>query len=129
MLARPLRSEPKPTKPDDLPKVVVATPLGAITGATTKLTLRGQKLDKITGVRCQPATATVKLVSKGPTGDVPRVGNTQAEIEVTLPPGFADATVSVIVTNAAGESKAHALIVDKTLPVVEKEPNNGFGFA
>jgi hypothetical protein len=129
LFASRLRGEPKPPKPEDLPKVVVATPMSVTVGATTKLTLRGQKLDKLTGVRCQPAVATVKLVNKGTTGDVPRVGNTQAEIELSLPPGFPDATVTVTVTSAAGESRAHALIVDKVLPVVEKEPNNGFAQA
>jgi hypothetical protein len=125
----PVRSEPKPSKPDDLPKIVVATPMSVIPGATTRLTLRGQKLDKITGVRIEAASAGAKVVNKGTTGDVPRVGNTQAEIELTLPPDFTGAMVNVIATNAAGESKAHSLIVDRALPVVEKEPNNGFAQA
>jgi hypothetical protein len=103
--------------------------MGVIAGATTKITLRGQKLDKITAVRCRAPAATVKLIKTGTTGDVPRVGNTQAEIELTLPPDFTGATVNVIAINATGESKSHPLIVDKALPVVEKEPNNGFAQA
>jgi hypothetical protein len=128
LLATPcLRADPKPPKPENLPKIVVAAPMGVVPGATTRLTLRGRKLDKITSVRCQ--AAIVKLIKTGTTGDIPRVGNTQAEIELTLPPGFIGSTVDVIVADATGESKAHALIVDMKLPVVEKEPNNGFTHA
>jgi hypothetical protein len=127
--ASSLHSEPKAAKPAELPKLVVAVPLGVTAGATTKITLRGQKLDGITDVHCQASAATVKLLKKSTASDIPHVGNTQAEIELTLPADFADATVEVSVDNAAGESKPLKLIVDKKPAVPEKEPNNGFAQA
>jgi hypothetical protein len=124
--SEPARSDPPAPKPEDLPGVVVAIPLGAVTGAISKVTLRGQKLDGITSIRCESPGASVKLVNKGKTGDVARVGNTQAEVELTVQPDFPGSTVSLVVSNAAGESKPYALMIDRTLPVAEKEPNNGF---
>ena len=122
----PLRSEPKPAKPADLPKLVVAVPLGVTAGVTTKVTLRGQKLDGVTAVHCQAQAATIKLLIQSTAGDISHVGNTLAEIELTIPADFADATIDISVTSAAGESKPLKLIVDKKPAVAEKEPNNGF---
>jgi pre-peptidase len=124
-----LRAEPKPPKPEDLPKIVVACPIGVVLGAATKVSLRGQKLDSASAVRCQAPTAKVKLLGKGTAGDIPRVGNSHAEIELTLAAEFADKTITVTIVNAAGESNAHRLIVDKSPILTEKEPNNGFAQA
>lgn len=129
LVAPPLHADPKPPKPEDLPKVVVATPLGVVAGTTTKVTLRGSKLDGVTEVRCQSPAAKVKILSKGGTGDVPRVGNTQAEIEITLPAEYTGETVTVTLANKAGDGNAHRLIVDRGPLVAEKEPNNGFAQA
>jgi hypothetical protein len=130
-----VRGEQKPAKPDDLPKIVVAIPLGVTAGATTKVTLRGLKLDGATEVRCQAPVSRVKLLAKGAAGgvprgeDVPRVGNTQAEVEITLPADYPGSAVTVTVLTAAGESNAHRLVVDRSPAVAEKEPNNGFAQA
>jgi hypothetical protein len=129
LTAHPLRGEPKAPKPADVPKIAVASPLGVVVGTTTKVTLRGQKLDAVSEVRCQAPTAKAKLLSKGTAGDIPRIGNTQAEIELTLPADFSASTVTVTLLNAAGESNAHRLIVDRAPVVAEKEPNNGFAQA
>jgi Bacterial pre-peptidase C-terminal domain len=122
-------ADPKAAKPDESPKIVVAIPPAVLTGAATRLTLRGQKLDGVTEVRCQPAAAKVKLLSKGTADDIAGVGKTQAEIEVTLPADFADSTVTVSLVSAAGASNAHRLLVDRTPILAEKEPNNGFAEA
>jgi hypothetical protein len=54
------------------------------------------------------------------------VGDTQCEIEVTLPADAAEGTAELTVLTPAGESAPHKLLVEKTIPVVaEKEPNNG----
>jgi hypothetical protein len=124
-----LYADPKPAKPEDLPKIVVASPIGVIAGGATKVMLRGQKLDDAKEVRCQAPTAKVKLLTKGSVGDIARVGKTQAEIELTLPADYSESTVTVTVVNAAGESNAHRLIVDRTPVLAEKEPNNGFAQA
>ncbi len=124
-----MHAEPKPAKPEDLPKIVVASPLGVVAGTTTKVTLRGSKLDGVTEIRCQAPAAKVKILNKGSAGDIPRVGNTQAEIEITLPADYTGETVAVTLANKAGDSNAHRLIVDRSPVLAEKEPNNGFAQA
>jgi hypothetical protein len=113
------------------PKIVVAIPLGIKPGATTRLKLRGLKLDTATEVRCQEPKGSAKLLKKGSARvsdpkEANRVGNTEAEIEVTLPPDCPARTVTVTVLTPAGESPPHALLVDRVPVVAEKEPNNGF---
>jgi hypothetical protein len=71
----------------------------------------------------------VKILNKGSAGDIPRVGNTQAEIEITLPADYTGETVAVTLANKAGDSNAHRLIVDRSPVLAEKEPNNGFAQA
>jgi Bacterial pre-peptidase C-terminal domain len=116
----------------DGPKVLVAVPLGVAPGATTKVTVRGLKLDGATEVKFTDAGVTAKVVSKGkatvPNMQEPaRVGDTQVEVEVTLPKEFKEAKAEFAVVTPDGETKPHALLVETTLPVVaEKEPNNGF---
>jgi hypothetical protein len=131
LLPLPVYGQRKKPAPPAGPKVVVAVPLGARPGATTRLTLRGLKLDAATEVRCQEPKASAKLLKKGgaPTPDpkeADRVGNTQAEVEVTLPPDCPARTVTVTVLTPAGESPPHALLVDRAPVVAEKEPNDGF---
>jgi hypothetical protein len=120
----------KPPEKKDVPQVIVAVPLGVPAGKATKVTLRGLKLDAATEVRI--AKATAKVISKGKAAvpnmqDAKRVGDTQVEIEVTLPADAAEGTAEVVVVTPGGESAPHKLLVEKTVPVVaEKEPNNGF---
>jgi Bacterial pre-peptidase C-terminal domain len=122
----------KPPEKKDAPRVVVAVPLGIPAGKATKVTLRGLKLDTATEVRCGAPKATVKIVSKGKATvpnmqEAKHVGDTQVEVEVTLPADVADGTAELTVVTPAGESAPHKLLVEKTIPAVaEKEPNNGF---
>jgi hypothetical protein len=134
LLPLPLFGQRKKPAPAAGPKIVVAIPLGLKPGAATRLTLRGLKLDAVTEVRCQGPKASAKLLKKGGVAvpsqqDVNRVGNTQAEVEITLPPDYPARTVTVTVLTAAGESPPHALLVDRGPVVAEKEPNNGFRVA
>lgn len=121
--------------PPQNPHVIVVSPLGVAPGVATKITVRGLRLDSATQVRFQDAKASVKVLSKGkapvPDKQEPtRVGDTQVEAEVTLPPSTPAGTVSFVVVNAAGESPPHRLLVDGAGgPVKEKEPNNGFAQA
>ena len=122
----------KPPEKKDAPRVIVAIPLGTPAGKTTKVTLRGLKLDAATEVRCKVTKATAKVVSKGKAAvpnmqEAKTVGDTQVEVEVTLPADAPEGTAELTVTTAAGESAPHKLLVEKKIPViVEKEPNNGF---
>ena len=119
----------------DAPRVIVAAPLGVVPGVATRVTVRGVKLDTATAVRFTDPRATAKVLSKGkaPLGkDQPaaKFGDTQVEVEVTLPPGSGPDAGSFVVVAPAGESPPHQLLVETVLPVIaEKEPNNGFQVA
>ena len=123
----------KPAPPQ--PRVTVVVPLGAISGATTRLTLRGLKLDAATEVRFPETKATVKVVKKGKAA-VPaqqaadRVGDTQVEVDVTLPADVPEGSVPFVVVTPAGTTAPHRLLVSRPGAIVkEKEPNNGFANA
>jgi hypothetical protein len=127
-----LAAEPKKPEPKKDPlRVIVAAPLGITPGVKTHLVLRGLRLDNATEVRCQEPKATTKLLKASKVG-VPkpqqanRVGDTQIEAEVTLPPDYPNRTVTVSVLTPAGESAAHSLLIDRAPVLAEKEPNNGF---
>ena len=123
-----------PKKPDDVkPKVIVAAPLGLTPGKTTKLLVRGLKLDKATEVHLLDPKGKVKILSKGKAplpnkekDDVGRYGDTQIQIEATLSADYAGPTVSFTVVTPSGESPPHTLFVDHTPIIAEKKPNNGF---
>jgi hypothetical protein len=113
------------------PRVLVPMPLGIPVGTPTRLTLRGLRLDTATEVRCQAPKATAKLLGKGKASvpkaeDTPRLGDTQVEMELTLPPDYPGHSVTVSVVTAAGESPAQPLLVEREPILTEKEPNNGF---
>ncbi len=82
-----LRAEETPPEP---PRIAISNPFAVASGSTTKLVIRGWKLDQATEVRCLTEGATVKILSKG-TAPVPgrqeakQVGDTQIEVELTLP--------------------------------------------
>lgn len=122
----------KPPKKDG-PRVTMTIPLGAAPGATTKVTVRGLKLDQATAIRFQDTKTTAKILSKGkaPVPDKSqtpdKVGDTQLVVEVTLPTGMPRGPVTFVVVTPAGETQPHRLLVETEVPVVaEKEPNNGF---
>jgi hypothetical protein len=110
----------------------VAVPLGATAGTTTRLTLRGLKFDAATEVRFPETKATVKILKKGAT-PVPnqqppdKVGNTQIEMDVTLPADAPEGSVPFVVVTPGGTTAPHRLLVSRPGAVVEeKEPNGGF---
>lgn len=124
-------ASPKPAPKATPPRFTVAWPLGVVPGKATRLKIRGFKLDTATGVRVQDPKGSARLLRKGKAGasrpqDVARVGDTEAEIEVTLSPDYPGRTVTVSAVSADGEGPAHALLVERSAVVAEKEPNDGF---
>jgi hypothetical protein len=123
-----------PKEPEDnTPKVVVAAPLGLAPGKTTKLLVRGLKLDTTTEVRLHDPKGTAKILSKGKAplpnkekDDVGRYGDTQIEIEAVLSADYAGPTATFTVVTPSGESAPHTLFVDHAPIVAEKKPNNSF---
>jgi hypothetical protein len=124
-------SQGKP--PKDMPKVVLSLPLGIPLGTSTKVILRGSRLDTASAVRCTDDKVGVKVLSKGKAGvpnqmDAAKVGDTQVEVEVAVPADF-KGDVQLVVVTPAGETPPRRVLVD-VLPVVrEKEPNNSFAQA
>lgn len=117
--------EPKP------PQVLLAVPLGAVTGQTTKIILRGQRLEGATEVCARNAEVQAKVLSSAkadpPNGlSADQVGDTQVEIEVTIPEAMDCREVALRVTTPTGESEPLKIPVDQVSPTAEKEPNPGF---
>ena len=129
-------AQPKKPDPKDAPRVLMAMPFGVAPGKATKVTLRGLKLDAAKEVRfADKATkGTIELLTKGKAGVPPqmeaaRVGDTQVEIEITLPAGVAGDSVALVVTTPGGDTVPHKLLLDRKAVVQEKEPNEGFDTA
>lgn len=132
-IAWPARgADEKPPENKDLPKILLAAPLGISPGVPAKLTFRGLKLEALTDIRFGDAKLSAKIVNKGaaapPNGqEAPRSGDTQVEVEISLPAETPAGTIVVVAQNAAGESQPYALLVNGAVPPVpEVEPNDGF---
>jgi hypothetical protein len=122
----------KKDKPKDEAKVILAQPFGVAPGKTTKLTLRGLKLDGAKEVKASKGTA--KLLKKGKVA-VPQmmeakdVGDSQVEAELTLPADVTGEEVEVTVVVSDEVKATRKVFIDRTPPVAEKEPNDGFDTA
>jgi hypothetical protein len=111
------------------PKVLMALPPGVKPGATHKVTLRGLKLDGAKEVRLSKGTAKLLKSQKVavPNGlDANKVGDSQVEVELSIPADAAGDAVTVQVVTPAGTSTEHKVLLDRTPIVTEKEPNDGF---
>jgi len=120
----------KPDTKKTEPRVLLAIPLGALPGSTTRVTIRGLNLEKVKEVKFAESGVKAKIVSQGkanvPDKNPEKVGDTQIVVEVTLPP-TQKTSVSFVVVSEQGETKPHLLLIDATMPTLkEKEPNDGF---
>jgi len=124
----------KKTDPKDAPpQVIVALPMAVELGKSTKVTLRGLRLESVTEVRFGEPRTTGKIVGKPRKIGLPNnanvniVGDSEIDIEVTLPKEVPGDVVPFTLISPAGESKPHRLLVKDGSPIiVEKEPNEGF---
>jgi hypothetical protein len=131
--ASPTLALKKLPPPKDTPKVLMSGPLGVPVGATTRIKLRGLRIEGATEVRCLPR-GTAKLLTKSKVGvsnqeDVNRVGNSVVEIELTVPADLPPGNLTIVVKTLAGESAPHIVLIDRAPVLAEKEPNNGFANA
>lgn len=99
----------------DTPKPRFAVPLLLATkpGTPAKVVVRGQRLEGVKTVTAAGGV-TVKLLgakkAAGPNNTPPeKVGDSEAEVEVTLPKGFTAATTELTLRTARGRSGAFAL--------------------
>lgn len=133
-LAAPSSAQKKDAPKKEVPpKVIVVPQLGVDPGKTTKLTVRGLGIDTATEVQLQEPKARGKILGKGKKVGVPnnadpnRLGDSEIEIEVSLPPEVPGRTVPFSLVGPGGESQPHQLIVNGETPrTPEKEPNQGF---
>ena len=123
--------QPKPPDQKDLPKLIVAVPIGVAPGKSSKLTVRGLRIDTATEIRVHDPKSSAKLLAKTKVAvpnqqDPAHVGDSQIEIEVTLPADYPMTTLSLSVITPAGESPPYRMLVDAEPTIAEKEPNNSF---
>lgn len=129
-------AQEKKDAPKPVPKILLFMPLGVVPGATTVVTARGSVLDQATEVKIEGVEgATLKIKSKGKAAmpkeaEAAAVGDTQAELEITIPADAAAEKVSVSAVTPAGTTEPRALLlIPKEKFVPEKEPNGGFSQA
>jgi hypothetical protein len=122
----------QPPKPEakNQPRVVVVAPLGMAPGSTSKLTVRGLRIDSATDVRLPGTKGTVKLLSKSkvavPNMQKPeQVGDSEVQVEITLPTDVAEGSIPLVVVTPGGTTQPHKLLVARGV-ISEKEPNNGY---
>jgi hypothetical protein len=121
----------KPPDGKDRPKLIVAVPVAVMPGKTSKVTVRGFHVDAAAEIRVHDPKSTAKLLAKSKMAvpnqqDPALVGDSQVEIEVTLPEDYPMTTLSLAVVTPEGESVPYRMGVDPEAAVAEKEPNNGF---
>ncbi len=127
--AAPGQAKKKPPL-KNLPKVLMALPLGVPAGATTRLALRGLKLESVAEVKVAPK-GSVKILKKAKVpvpnqADPNKVGDSQVEVELTVPADFLGDRAKLTVRGPGGESAAHEVLIDRAPVLNEKEPNDGF---
>jgi hypothetical protein len=118
----------------EVPTVLIASPFSVLRGKSNTIRLRGLKLAEASAVRLEGAGAPIAgaIKDKGKAEpikpfDAPKVGDTQIELEVTVPEDVTAHELSLIVTTPAGDTAPQAIIVlDPENTVKEKEPNGGF---
>jgi hypothetical protein len=119
---------------NEVPAVLIASPFSVLRGQANTIRLRGLKLSEASAVRLEGAGAPIAAVikDKGKAEpikpfDAPKVGDTQIELEVTVPEDVTAHELSLIVTTPAGDTAPQAIVVlDSGTTVKEKEPNGGF---
>lgn len=126
--------EKKDDAKNDTPRVVLVAPLGVPAGSTATVKVRGVRLADATAVKFPdakpPITATVKSKGKAelPQGmDAAQVGDTQVEVELTVPGDTPAGALTLVVVTPAGETPPYALpVTDPAQSADEKEGNGGF---
>jgi hypothetical protein len=135
MLTVPALAQEKKDEKKDKPKIINASSLALVPGATKTLKLRGLALSETSAVKATlndtdiPVTIKSKGKSEAPKPfEAPKIGDTELVIELKLPadikPG---ADIALTAVTAAGPTEPFTLrIADPANTFEEKEPNGGF---
>ncbi len=120
------------TAPDpNAPRPLYGVPVAVSPGHAGKVTLRGRKLDGVKQVTCTVPGVTVKVVGTARKTNPPntlsadRAGDTEVDVELTLPKDFRGDALPLVLT-AGKRARPFSLPVDPGGVVTEKEPNNAF---
>lgn len=116
------------------PRVTLVAPLAVTAGSTVTLRVRGLELSEAKELRFPDAKvaprAEIKAGAKVPVPErleAKDVGDTQVEVELTLPAEAPPGELSLVVVTPSGETRPHALTVHPAGALAdEKEPNAGF---
>lgn len=125
-------AQDKPAAPEKPPRVAMASPLAVMPGNPVKVLVRGWDLEQATEVRSSNPRVQIKILGKGKATipnkqDAKQVGDTQLELEVTVPADEAAGETMLTVVGAKLESAAYGLLIGSPLPLLtEMEPNDGF---
>ena len=97
----------------------LSLPLAAPAGVTTKIKVRGAKLDLTSEVKTSNQKVRIKLIAKGKATvpamtDAAKVGDTQVELELTFAEDAAAGDLALKMVTPGGEASL-------TLPIVAKE--------
>ncbi|VTS07860.1 hypothetical protein [Tuwongella immobilis] len=130
LIAQSLHAQPKMEHP--LP--LFAFELVARPGQTTKLTIRGLRLDGVTEIRVSDPKVRAKLLGNNKSVNIPnneyplnRVGDRTIDIELTLPAEIASRSIPITLIGPGGESPPCMIGVADDLPqIAEKEPNDRY---
>ncbi len=139
ILESPAVAQDKKDDKSTKPAVKLAVPLAVVAGSTTKVTIRGVRLDEASEVKAASDKAAsdkaqIKLISKGKATlpnmtDAAAVGETQVEIELTLSEEMTAADLTLVVVTSAGEASLVLPVVPKETLFEDKEANDGFARA
>ncbi|WP_020475288.1 PPC domain-containing protein [Zavarzinella formosa] len=129
----PAFAQNKDKPKDPPPKPLYSFQLAVEPGKPTKLTIRGLRLDTATDIRVQEPKSTGKVLGKGRKSAVGNqqsadvVGDSEIDVEVTVPPEVAGGLLAISLIGPGGESKPCAVAINDDTPrLAEKEPNDGF---
>ena len=116
----------------EVPRIAVAVPFAIPANATTKVVVRGWKLNRDLEAKSTIGGVTFKVIRRDnapiPNGqDAKQIGDTLVELEITVPAGFSSASLPIRLFAGEMESTEYTLLVGGRDPVVsEIEPNDGF---
>lgn len=119
------------------PVIKLTSPFAVIPGVKTSVDVRGLRLSDVTEVRfldsktAPVVTVKTKGMSKAPEKVAPeKVGDTQIDLELTIPADHPPGIIQFVVVNPQGQSQPHQLtVLDPVNTIVEREPNDGFATA
>ena len=125
--------EKKEEKKSEPPRIIGAVPFAVIPGATNKIKIRGLNLTNATEVRFpNGGKLAAEIKSRGKAvlpdkADPKKLGDTQLEMELSLPEDFPVGDLPFTVSTPDGEANTNLLcVIARELLLDEKEPNGGF---